>query len=245
VLHMKVSEMLRMILFTALLGGLSYGQCIGPTKTLDRYLRARETQEPDVQETPIEVDIDASLPQLNKHGRMHGIRLLTRAGQVVYSELRFRGDNTIKTQVIARYLNAEAQSRSAVEDVTISLVNYRLDYKGIADYAGRPAYVYQIEPRWKRVGLFRGELWLDPATALPFREWGDLVKSGSAFVKHVRFVRDYFLDRNHADLRRLILTADAFMVGEVDMTVWFGIDAASRNSQQIEEPATDGIGTRV
>jgi len=231
--------MLRMMVFIALLGGLGYGQCgqfINPTEALDRYLRAKQAQQPEVQEAPIEVDIEASLPQLDKHGRMHGLRLLTRAGQVVYSELRFKGDKTIKTQVIARYLNAEIESRSAGEDVTISPGNYRFDYKGIADYAGRPAYVYQMEPRRKRVGLFRGELWLDPATALPFREWGDLVKSGSAFVKHVRFVRDYFLDRNRADLRRLVMTAHAFMVGEVDMTVWFGVDAASRNTEQTEEP---------
>jgi hypothetical protein len=227
--------MLRMMLFIVVLGRLSYGQCISPPEALERYLRAKQAQQPEAQEAPIEVDIEASLPQLNKQGRMHGVRLLTQAGQVVYSELRFKGDNTIKTQVIARYLKTEVQSRSAGEDVTISLVNYRFEYKGIADYAGRPAYVYQIEPRRKRVGLFRGELWLDPATALPFREWGDLVKSGSAFVKHVRFVRDYFLDRNRADVRRLILTAHAFMVGEVDMTIWFGIDAASQGSAYFDE----------
>ena len=231
--------MMRMMLFIAFLGGLSYGQYLSPTEALDRYLRAKQAQQPEMQEAPIEVDIEASLPQLNKHGRMHGLRLLTRAGQVVYSELRFKGDNTIKTQVIARYLNTEVQSRSASEDVTISRVNYRFEYKGTADYAGTPAYVYQVEPRRKRVGLFRGELWLEPATASPLREWGDLVKSGSAFVKHVRFVRDYFVDRNRGDLRRLILTAHAIIAGEVNMTVWFGIDAASRNSQQTEEPDID------
>ncbi len=51
--------------------------------------------------------------------------------------------------------------------------------------------MFRVEPRRKRVGLFKGELWLDPSTALPLRGWGDFVKSPSIFVKRVRFVRDY------------------------------------------------------
>ncbi len=227
--------MLRLTLFIAALSGVSYGESATPTDVLDRYLRAKHAEQPEIREAPIEVEIDASVPRLNKRGIMHGFRLVTRAGQVAYSGLRFSGDSLIKTEVIARYLSAEIQRRPAVEDLTISLVNYRFHYKGNADYAGRTAYVFRVKPRRKRVGLFKGELWLEPASALPLREWGDFVKSPSIFIKRVRFVRDYILDGNRADPRRLILTAHALLLGDVELTMWFGKD--SRNGESTEEPA--------
>jgi hypothetical protein len=189
---------------------------------LDRYLRAKQTAQSELREAPIEVEIDASVPRLGKHGTMYGLRLVTHAGQVAYSKLRFSGDNAIKTQVIARYLSAEIHGRPWGEDLAISPANYRFQYKGMADYAGQRAFVFRVVPKRKRVGLFKGELWLDPATALPLREWGDFVKAPSIFVRRVRFVRDYLLGSDRAEIRRLILTARALLVGEVDVTVWFG-----------------------
>jgi hypothetical protein len=185
-----------------------------------------------VQEAPIHVEIDASLPRLKKQGSMYGLRVVTRAGKVAYSMLRFSGDNVIKTQVIARFLSAEVERPPKAEDLTISRANYRFQYKGNVDYAGRAAYVYRVAPKRKRVGLFKGELWLDQATALPFREWGDFAKSPSIFVRHLRFVRDYVLTGDDkTEVRRLILTARALIVGEVNMTMWFGNDlGAERRS---------------
>lgn len=234
--------MLRLTLLIAGLSGLSFGESATPTDVLNRYLHAKQTEQAEVQESPIEVEIDASVPRLKKRGSMYGLRLVTRAGQVVYSKLRFSGDNTVKTEIIARYLSAEIQRRPEGEDMTISLANYRFHYKGLADYAGKPAYVFRTEPKRKRVGLFKGELWLDPATALPFREWGDLVKSPSIFIKRVRFVRDYVLDGTRADPRRIILTARAFLMGDVEMTIWFGGDA-SQNGESIKESASDEAAT--
>jgi hypothetical protein len=41
------------------------------------------------------------------------------------------------------------------------------------------------------VGLFKGELWIDPETNLPLREAGEFVKNPSIFLKKVQFVREY------------------------------------------------------
>jgi len=59
----------------------------------------------------MEVDIEASLPKLKKHGRLHGLRRISRLGRITYEALHFEGDNSVKTHVIARYLAAEAEAQ--------------------------------------------------------------------------------------------------------------------------------------
>jgi hypothetical protein len=52
-------------------------------------------------------------------------------------------------------------------------------------------HVFNLTPRRKAMGLFKGELWIDPETALPLREAGELVKSPSIFLKKIQFAREY------------------------------------------------------
>jgi hypothetical protein len=56
---------------------------------------------------------------------------------------------------------------------------------------GRTVHVFQLTPRKKRVGLFKGDLWLDAETCLPVRESGRLVKLPSIFLRRIEFVREY------------------------------------------------------
>lgn len=170
----------------------------------------------------MEVEIDASLPRLQKQGSMRGLKVITRAGQTVYTRLKFTGDKLINKDVISRYLAADIQKQSGVQEAAIATGNYRFEFAREVDYNGRVAQVFRLIPKHKRPGLFRGELWLDRATALPLREWGDLVKSPSRFLGHPRFVRDYSLAENRTRPRRLILTARAALVGDVQLTIWFG-----------------------
>ena len=220
-----------------MLSALGEAHAVGSDEVLDRYLYVRESAPAAMQEAPTKVEIEASLPRLKKHGIMYGLRLVTGGGRIAYSMLRFTGDNTIKTQVIARYLSAEIERGSGGGNLAISPVNYRFRYKGTADYAGRDAVVYRVAPKRKAVGLFKGELWLDSETAMPLREWGDLSKSPSIFVKRIRFVRDYVVAGDKTELRRLILTARALLVGEVDMTVWFGEDLPGERQSGEGQPS--------
>ena len=48
-----------------------------------------------------------------------------------------------------------------------------------------------MNPRKKREGLFKGEIWIDTDTALPVREVGRFVKSPSVFLKKVDFTLTY------------------------------------------------------
>lgn len=206
----------------ALTAGLTLGQTPGPQNVLQRYLRAAKERPAAGGEESVEVEIEASLPRLQKHGTMRGLKVITRAGQTVYTRLRFSGDRLVGKDVISRYLAADVQNRSGKSVPAIAAGNYRFERAGDADYNGRTAQVFRVIPKHKRAGLFRGELWLDQASALPLREWGDFVKSPSRFLSHPRFVRDYRLVENQSLPRRLILTARASFVGDVQMTIWFG-----------------------
>ena len=170
----------------------------------------------------MEVDIDANIPRLKKSGRMQAWRFISKLGQITYRVLRFEGDSTVKRDVIARYLAAEQEARKQYPAaLAISPDNYRFKYKGTADYAGRTAHVLQVTPKQKRVGLFRGELWIDSQTYLPLREWGEMVKSPSVFLKNVYFVRDYYIQDGMAVPRRVLSDISTRLVGKVQMTIWF------------------------
>ena len=94
--------------------------------------------------------------------------------------------------MIARYLAAETQAQPNDGAHSPSRrPNYKFKYKGMTEKDGRPVHVFQLTPRKKRVGLFKGELWLDAETCLPVRESGRLVKSPSIFVRRIEFVREY------------------------------------------------------
>ncbi len=208
-----------------------------PADAVSRYVSAVQAQQKE--DLAMEVDIDAKVPRLKKEGRLRALRFISRLGQITYRILRFEGDNTVKRDVIARYLTAEQQAKSEYStSMSITPQNYKFKYKGTADYAGKMAYVFQVTPQKKRVGLFKGELWIDSTTFLPLREWGEMVKNPSVFLKNVYFVRDYYIQNGVAMPRRLISDVDTRLVGKVQLTIWF--DPVQEDSTQTQLSALVG-----
>ncbi len=207
--------------------GLLFGDLAAPldnatSEIVGHYLRAIQTEQTHPQALAMDVDIDAQLPRLKKHGRLHALRFITKLGKIIYDRPKFEGDNTVKKEVIARYLQAETQARTDyANSLAITPANYKFKYKGTTDYAGRQAYVLQVSPRTKRVGLYKGELWIDKESYLPLREWGELVKNPSVFLKSVYFVRDYFIADGMSVPRRLISNVNTRLVGKAELTVWY------------------------
>jgi hypothetical protein len=80
--------------------------------------------------------------------------------------------------------------------------------------------VFCLKPKRKRVGLFKGELWLDATTAAPLRLWGDFIKSPSIFVRSSRFVRDYQSLNQCFQPARLLVTVQTRVAGQAEMAVW-------------------------
>ncbi|PYX92712.1 MAG: hypothetical protein DMG71_17320, partial [Acidobacteria bacterium] len=73
----------------------------------------------------------------------------------------------------------------------ISSANYKFSYKATPMIEGRMMHVYQVKPRKKRVGLFRGRIYLDAYTGSLLYATGSIVKSPSFFIKKIEFVQQY------------------------------------------------------
>src|SRR6185369_7604851 len=79
---------------------------------LVRYIGAVERNMEPIERTAVALDIEASLPKLAKHGRLQAIRRLVPFGKPEYEVVLSEGDRTVRQQVIARYLSAEAEAQS-------------------------------------------------------------------------------------------------------------------------------------
>jgi len=182
-----------------------------------RYTVGLEQTRPWSLET---VEIDASLPKLEKHGRLRAIRRLLPFGKPEYQVLEIAGDKTVRQQVIVRYLSAEVQAAAIPSStVAISAANYKFHYKGAVINDGTLAYVFLITPRKKREGLIKGELWLDGETGAVVRESGFLVKKPSIFVKRVDVVKETTLCDGNAEERTTHLSVDTRLVGRAELTI--------------------------
>jgi hypothetical protein len=191
-----------------------------PDAAIDQHLTGAGDRQPGCSDAVFAVQIYASLPNLEKQGSMSGLKVVSRTGQTVYRSLRFTGDNLVKTAVIARYLANDAKPPQQAVGADLTPENYSLVYDRTSGYNGLVAYVFRLKPKRKRIGLFKGELWLDATTAEPLRLWGDFVKSPSLFVRNIRFVRDYQSIDHCSHPLRLLFTVDTRIVGQVEMAVW-------------------------
>src|SRR5215472_15811087 len=125
---------------------------------VEQYCSVTRDHEHSLDGASMEVEIEASLPKLKKHGKLHALRRISALGQITYEHLFFEGDGTIKNQVIARYLTAEVEAqKDQAPSLAVTPANYKFKYRGEESLADRPVYVFQVTPRKKRVGLFRGD----------------------------------------------------------------------------------------
>jgi hypothetical protein len=197
-----------------------------PETIVENYCAASRGQEQAFQGASMDVEIQASLPKLKKQGRLHALRRISALGRITYEMLRFEGDGTVKNQVIARYLTAEAEAQAeAQKDQTPSLavtpVNYKFKYKSRDRLEGRDVYIFQVTPRQKRQGLFKGDLWIDAVTYLRVQESGYLVKSPSIFLKKVAFVRKYEIRGGISVPLQVQSVVDTRLAGKAELTIDF------------------------
>jgi hypothetical protein len=193
---------------------------VQPAGVLDTYTAASSVQSARLRGASMEVEIEASLPKLKKHGRLQALRRISRLGRITYEIIHFEGDKSIKNDVIARYLTADTQVQpNDGAAVAVTPANYKFKYRGMAEKDGRTVYVFQLTPRKKRVGLFKGDLWLDAETCLPVRESGRLVKLPSIFLRRIEFVREYEIREGLAVPSSIESMVDTRLVGKAELTV--------------------------
>jgi hypothetical protein len=187
---------------------------------LRSYLESANTNKAWLRDVSMDVDIDAALPKLKKTGRLHALRHISDLGKITYRILTFQGDNTVKKDVIARYLEAEAKSTDS-SSIAINHTNYKFKYRGTYGGPDWQLYLFELEPKSKRVGLFQGWLWIHAATGLPVREQGEFVKSPSIFLKKISFVRDFELRDGIAVPKTLETVTDTRGFGTAELNIRF------------------------
>jgi hypothetical protein len=193
---------------------------MAPESIVENYCAASRAQEQTAKDASMEVEIEASLPKLKKEGRLHALRSISALGRITYSMLRFEGDGTIKNHVIARYLTAEAEAQQDHSaSMAVTPENYKFKYKGQGEMEGRPVHIFQVTPKKKRQGLYKGELWIDAVTYLRVQESGYLVKNPSIFLKRIAFVRKYDIVDGIAVPRQTQSVVQTRLVGKAEITI--------------------------
>jgi hypothetical protein len=205
---------------------------VAPSDSIvEQFCAATRGQDHLLQGSTMDVEISASLPKLNKKAKMSALRRVSALGRITYEKLRFEGDGTVKKQIINRYLSAEAEAQEDPSHaIALTSENYNFKYKGKSELDGRETYLFDVSPKRKRQGVFRGQLWIDTATFLRVEESGYLVKSPSVFVKKIAFVRKYQIRGGVSVPKQEQSFADTRLgVGRAEMTIDFSnfaIDSA-------------------
>jgi hypothetical protein len=156
-----------------------------------QYRAARQLDEP-VSYSANTV-VEAELPDTCQRGQYHLRRRFIAPNTLMFTPVRFVGDNFVKSNVIARLLQTEVDRVNKGEGArtAINAANYKFSYKGSDEIDGRSVHVFHLKPRKKRPGLFKGRIYLDASTGSLRRAEGTLVKTQSFFVKRIEFVQDY------------------------------------------------------
>lgn len=166
---------------------------MAPELALDTYLEIAHRQLSDLGAFSDMTVIVADLPETSQHGRYELQRRFSAPKSLAYAAIRFAGDGFIKTNVIARMLQSEVDHVQKGEGARTAIIgeNYKFSFKGTDSIDDRPVYVFQLKPRQKRPGLFKGRIYVDAVSGRLRRAEGVMVKSPSFFVKRVEFIQDY------------------------------------------------------
>src|SRR5579864_2199952 len=114
---------------------------------VNRYIDATQQQQAALRGGTMEVDIDANVPNMKTKGKLHALKSISKLGKITYHALGFSGDNSVKTEVIARYLKAEVDAAQDGQNFSINPENYKFKYKGMEERDGREVYILHVTPR--------------------------------------------------------------------------------------------------
>ena len=185
---------------------------------MQRYLAASKEQSRQLRDVEMNVEIDASIPKLNRKGKLSALRGIGRLGQITYKAITFQGDDSIKRDVIARYMQAEVEA-SQKPGLGIEAANYKFRYADHHVNGDWELYLFELTPKQKKPGLFRGWIWLEAKSAMPVREEGEFVKSPSVFLRRISFTRDYLVQDGVSVPSSIRSTIETRIVGKAEIEV--------------------------
>jgi hypothetical protein len=169
----------------------------------------------------VRTEFYAKLYKFQNEGRVVAIRKTSLDGVVEYEQLETSGDDRARKQVVYRFMEQETNPSPERPDLSISPRNYEFTFLGDVSREGKDVHLIKVDPREKKVGLFRGYVWLDPASGFPIHEEGRLVKSPSIYFKEVRFVRKFEIKEDLPHLRQWKNSMQTRLFGQVDLEMTY------------------------
>lgn len=167
---------------------------IAPELALDLFEKRSAEQSTRLAASTDHTVVKAELPDTSQKGEYELVRSFTAQPRALsFASVKFTGDGFVKSNVIIRLLQSEVEHVEKGDSAETALTekNYKFSYKGSDEIDGHPVHVFQLKPRRKAPGLFKGKIYLDAYTGSIRRAEGTLVKSPSFFVKNLEFVQDY------------------------------------------------------
>lgn len=196
-------------------------------EVLHRYLASANEPARQLRDVEMNVEIDASLPKLNRKGKLSALRGIGRLGQITYKAITFQGDDSIKRDVIARYMQAEVEA-SQKPGLGIGTDNYKFRYADHHVNGDWELYLFELTPKQKKAGLFRGWIWIEAKSAMPVQEQGEFVKSPSIFLRRISFTRDYVVRDGVSIPSSIRSTVETRIVGKAEIEVRYSNMHAAR-----------------
>ena len=166
---------------------------LSPEVALATYQCRAERQRQELISYSATSRIRADLPGIQQWGELELEQFYSAPHNLQFRTIKFEGDKSVKTNFIARFLQAEVDHIQKDESGRTALTpsNYDFSPKGSTTLSGRPVHVFRVKPHRKYVGLFKGRIYLDTATGSLVRSEGAMVRSPSVFIKRIEFVEDY------------------------------------------------------
>jgi hypothetical protein len=191
--------------------------CVPAATALQRFIANQQIDSSSSVET---IEIEASLPKLNKHGRLCAIRRTLSVRHPEYQVLGVSGDSMVNHQLIVRYLDADKRAAELSNASTaITPANYKFRYVGAAQLSDDFVHVFRIVPHKKRQGLVNGVVWIDGDTGIAVRLTGYLVKNPSIFLKRVNLTRENYLRDGIVEVRTTHLFIDTRLLGSARLVI--------------------------
>jgi hypothetical protein len=181
--------------------------------------------------------IRAQLPDTSQSGDYELQQNYIAPRTLTFKAVKFTGDSFVKTNVITRLLQSEVDHVQKDDPSlnAISPANYKFSYKGTSQLDGRLVHVYQVKPRQKRPGLFKGRIFVDAYKGSLVRAEGKPAKSPSLFIKKLEFVQDYTDIGSFTFPVHIHSEARARIVGH---TI---VDVYQRDYQPVSDTATSAV----
>ena len=215
---------------------------VSPELALQTYERQNALQAAEPVSYSAYIVVHADLSDTFQEAEYDLQQTFTAPKTLKFKAVRSTGDIFVKSNVILRLLQAEV-NHAKYDDpalTAVNAVNYKFLYKGRNSLDGRLVHVFQVKPRKKRSGLFKGYIYLDASTCALVRAEGKPVRSPSFFVKKIQFIRDYANILSTTLPVRVHFEAHARIVGRTVVDVLYRDYRAI--SKAASEAPPDGIG---